>query len=392
MADARASTLTRKEEPHVTLAEVEKATDLVQIIEVTESHLSKPERTDIARTVLDMALEQPELLEGTYSGMISDVINEMIGSLDQEISLQLDEIMHAEAFQKVEATWRGLAQLVCESETSDLIKIKVFDVSKRELAEDLVGISMTKPDIFQTHFFQKIHVDGYGSLEGKPYGLIVGDYEFTPERTDVELLRGIAQVAAVAHAPFVAAASPAMFGARDFTRLTTSIALDEILGDNGREQWKYWREFRDDPNSRYVGLVLPHVLMRAPFERNAKNRNFSYQENVSDDYRKYCWGNAAWAYASCVTGAFDAYSWCTAIRGYENGLVHLPDHTFDSAGLDVTVGPTDIKVDLGREQELSGYGFLPLIKIEGKAQAVFLGWAVVSESAAIPRDRPHHQR
>ena len=249
----------------------------------------------------------------------------------------------------------------------------MFDVNKEQLTQDLVGSSMKKPDIFQTQLFQKIHVDGYGSLEGKPYGMILGDYEFTPDRKDTELLRGIAQVAAVAHAPFVAAASPAMFDSKDFTRLATPIALDEILGDQGREQWKYWREFRVDPNSRYVALVLPHVLMRAPHERDPRNRNFTYQEMVSDDYKKYLWGNAAWAFASCVVGAFDEYSWCTAIRGYEGGLVHLTDHTFESAGLDVTVGPTDIKIDLGREQELSGYGFLPLVKVEGKPQAVFLG-------------------
>jgi type VI secretion system protein ImpC len=369
-------------------AAVGKASELLRVVKETESHRSDEERKDIAKSVLEMVVAKPELVNGTYSGAIKDCINEIIGSLDNEISLQLDQIIHAKPFQQLEATWRGLAQMVCETETSDLIKINVFDVSKGELEMDLVGGSMTKPDIFQTHLFQKIQVDGYGSLAGKPYGLVIGDYEFTPTFKDMEILRGIAQVSATAQAPFISAASPAMFDSGDYTRLTTPIALDEMLGDNGREKWKHWRIFREDENSRYVGLVLPHVLMRAPFEHDANNRKFTYKENVSGDVKNYLWGNAAWAYGSCVLGAFDAYSWCTAIRGYEGGLIHLTDYTFERAGLDVTVGPTDIKIDLGREQELSGYGFLPLVKVEGRPQAVFLGGQSCQKPKQYYEDEP----
>lgn len=370
----------------VTDTELEKAPALLQAVGNTE--IAQTEQKDVARAVLELAMTNANFDDGTYPGSIEELINEAIASLDGEISLQLDEILHAEPFKKLEASWRGLAQLVSETETSDMIKLKVFDVSQEELENDVVGTSTTKPDIFQTHLFQKIQVDGYGSLGGKPYGLVIGDYEFTPAKQDMELLRGIAQVSATAHAPFIAGAAPAMFGAKDFQRLTTPISLDETLGENGSEKWKHWREFREDPNSRYVGLVLPHVLMRSPYERDKKARGFSYEEKVSDNFKNYLWGNAAWAFGACVTGAFDAYSWCTAIRGYEGGLVFLPTHDFESAGLDVTVGPTDIKIDLGREQELSGYGFLPLVKVEGKAQAVFLGGQSCQKPKQYFEDEP----
>lgn len=314
-----------------------------------------------------------EILAGQI--IVSDDTEAMIGKrisdIDQLLSNQLNEIMHAPKFQKLEGTWRGLNYLVQQTETSPMLQIKVLNASKRDILADARGAS----EFDQSALFKKIYEEEYGTFGGDPFGLLVGDYEFGRSTEDLEILEKVAGVAAAAHAPFIAASTPQMFGWQSFQELNIPRDLEKGFESN---HYVRWRMFREREDSRYVGLVLPHILLREPYGKDSITVNsFNYEEHVDGtDHSKYLWGNASYALAARVTDSFSRYQWCVTIRGVEGGgLVEgLPLHTFETE--DGTVGlkcPTEISIPFRREAEFSKLGFVPLCHEKRTDRAVFFG-------------------
>jgi type VI secretion system protein ImpC len=137
-----------------------------------------------------------------------------------------------------------------------------------------------------------------------------------------------------------------------------------------------WKSFRQSEDSRYVGLTLPHVLMRLPYGKNGTQVDgFNYEEGVDGtDHSKYLWGNAAFALGARLTQAFALYGWCAAIRGVEGGgLVEgLPTHTFTTDSGDIALKcPTESPVTDRREKELADLGFIPVVHCKGTDYAAF---------------------
>ncbi|MCI0640631.1 MAG: type VI secretion system contractile sheath large subunit [Gemmataceae bacterium] len=302
-----------------------------------------------------------------------------IKEIDKKLSAQLNEIMHQEAFQKLEATWRGLHYLVMQSETGDNLKIKVLNVTKRELAKDLEKAI----EFDQSALFKKIYEEEYGQLGGEPFGMLIGDYEFGRGAEDVAMLDRIAKVAAASHAPFVSASSPGMFNFDRFTELTAPRDLAKIFQS---VEYAGWKSFRESEDSRYVALTLPHVLARLPYgEKFKRVDEFDFEEMVDGtDHDKYLWMNAAWAYATRITDCFSKFGWMARSRGVEGGgkVEGLPVHTFptDEGGVAMKC-PTEIAISDRREFELSNLGFLPLIHCKNRDYAAFMG----AQSAQKPK-------
>lgn len=299
------------------------------------------------------------------------MINERISDLDKLISKQLNEVMHTDAFQKLEGAWRGLNYFVQQTETSTGLKIKLMNVSKTDLFKDLDKAS----EFDQSAVFKKIYEEEYGMLGGKPFGALIGDYEFTRSPQDVALLEKMSGVAATSHAPFIAAASPSLFNFESFTELAGPRDLEKIF-DN--EAYLKWNMFRKTDDARYVGLCLPHVLARLPYgNETTPVEEFDYEEDVDGrNHKKYLWSNAAYAFGARLTDAFARHEWCAAIRGVEGGgLVEgLPAHTFTTDDGDIaTKCPTEIAITDRRENELSKLGFIPLCYYKGTDTAVFMG-------------------
>jgi type VI secretion system protein ImpC len=314
-----------------------------------------------------------EVMDGqiTVSKDTELMINSRIADLDALISRQLNEVMHAEPFQKLEASWRGLNYFVMQTETSSSLKIKLMNISKNDLFKDLDKAV----EFDQSAIFKKIYEEEYGTLGGNPFGALIGDYEFGRHPQDVALLEKMSGVAATSHAPFIAAATPALFNFEGFTELAGPRDLEKIF-DN--EAYLKWNMFRKSDDSRYVGLCLPHVLARLPYGKETTPvEEFDYEEAVDGkDHKKYLWGNAAYAFAARLTDAFARYEWCAAIRGVEGGgLVEgLPAHTFITDDGDIaTKCPTEIAITDRRENELAKLGFIPLCYYKGTDTAVFMG-------------------
>lgn len=298
-------------------------------------------------------------------------INYWIAEIDKKISAQLNEIMHDPKFQKLEGSWRGLHYLVHQSETSTTLKIRVLNVQKKELLKDLE----TAVEFDQSALFKKVYEEEYGQLGGSPYGLLIGDYEFSRHPEDITLLRLVSNVAASAHAPFVSAASPALLNLTSFTELPNPRDLAKIFESVAHTSW---RSFRDSEDSRYVAMVMPRVLGRLPYGAEFKPvEEFDFEEFVDGrDHSKYLWMNAAWAYGARVTDAFARYGWYAKVRGVEGGgkVEGLPVHTFNTDDGDVAMKcPTEIAISDRREFELSNLGFLPLLHAKDTDFAVFMG-------------------
>ena len=312
-----------------------------------------------------------QVLEGamTISKDAEAMINARISQIDHLISIQLNEVLHHEQFQKLEGSWRGLKYLMDQSETSSNLKIKVLNVSKKELLRDL----QRAPEFDQSALFKKIYEEEFGIFGGSPFAGIVGDYEFGRGPEDIELLEKISNVAAAAHAPFISAASPDMFNLDSYTQLDVPRDMGKIFDTT---EYAKWKSFRASEDSRYVALTCPRILMRLPYGRETKQiEGFAFEEHVSGtDHSKYLWGNAAYALASRMTKAFAMYGWCAAIRGVEGGgLVDgLPVHNFYTDSGDVAMKcPTESPITDRREKELADLGFAALVHCKGTDYAAF---------------------
>ena len=252
-----------------------------------------------------------------------------------------------------------------------MLKLRVLNISKKELGKDLEKAA----EFDQSALFKKVYEEEYGTFGGAPYGALVGDYEFGRNPQDIALLEKISNVAAAAHAPFLAAADPGIMGLESFTDLPNPRDLAKKFETPDYIKWKSFRESED---SRYVGLALPRVLIRLPYGPDTVPiETFNFKEDVDGtDHSKYLWSNAAYAMATRLTESFAKYGWCATIRGVEGGgkVEGLPTHTFNTDEGEIAMKcPTEIAITDRREKELSDLGFMPLVHCKGTDYAAFFG-------------------
>ena len=317
--------------------------------------------------------EQP----GAKIDDIAAAINGRIKEIDELLSAQLNEILHDPAFQRVEATWRGLNYLVKQTETGTRLKLRVLNATRDELQKDLDKAV----EFDQSQLFKKIYEEEYGTYGGAPYSALLADFEIGRHPQDIDFVMKLSQVAAAAHAPLITAAAPALFDMESFTELGLPRDLAKIF--ESIELVK-WRSFRESEDSRYVALCLPHVLLRLPYgKKTVPVEQFDYEEDVDGkNHTKYLWGNAAWALGARITAAFARYNWCGAIRGVEGGgLVEgLPAHIFDTGEGDKALKcPTEVSITDRREKELSDLGFISLVHCKSTDHAAFFGGATANK-------------
>ena len=280
--------------------------------------------------------------------------------------------MHHADFQKLESTWTGLHYLCKHTSTGSMMKIQVFNATKKELVRDF----KTAIDFDQSALFKKVYEEEFGTFGGAPFGTLIGDFEISRQPEDMYFVEQMSHVAAAAHAPFISAASPEMFGLDGFTDLGKPRDLSKVFDT---VEYAKWKSFRDSEDARYVGLTVPRFLGRLPF--NPKDgstvEGFNFVEDVDgSDHSKYLWVNTAYAMAARLTAAFENYGWCAAIRGVEGGglVEDLPTHTFKTDEGEIALKcPTEIAITDRREKELSDLGFIPLVHCKNTDYAAFFG-------------------
>jgi len=299
------------------------------------------------------------------------MINERIAEIDQILTDQLNAIMHHPDFQALESSWIGLRDMVFGTETSTTLKLRLMNVTKKELLKDLE----TAVDHDMSVLFKKVYEEEYGTFGGNPYSLLIGDYYFGRHPQDMALLQRISKVAAAAHTPFITAVAPTMFDMTSFTDLGVPRDLSKIFES---AELTTWRSFRDSEDSRYVSMVLPRYAARLPYGAKTKPvDSFNFEEDVDGrDHSKYLWGNSCYQLGLRITDAFAKYNWTTAIRGVEGGgkVSGLTAHTFKTDDGDIVLKcPTEVTITDRREKELNDLGFISIVNSKGSDFAAFFG-------------------
>jgi len=309
------------------------------------------------------------------------IVSSLISQIDILINDQLNVIMYDPAFQKLEASWRGLHLLVSQCAGFESVYTKVLNVSWADVTKDIERAA----EFDQSNLFKKIYEEEFGIAGGKPYGCLIGDYYVQPDYSadhpidDLATLRGLSAIAAAAFAPFITSVAPSMLGLTNFNQLERPLDIDRIFEGPA---FAKWRSLRDSDDARFLGLVLPRILLRKSWAHGEKRGDgFCYREH-SDTGSKAgpLWGNAIWAFATVVARTFDQTGWVSDIRGVERdfhrpsgGMVAgLPVESFDTEPTASATKPVvDVIVTDRRERDLAGAGFISLCQCKDTEYAVF---------------------
>lgn len=361
--------------------EAQEAQAQVQTVEPGEFasllHKEFKPRTDRAKEAVEEAVHTLAEQALSQTALVSDdavrSIEAIIAEIDRKLTEQINQVIHHSDFQQLEGSWRGLHYLINNTETDEMLKIRVMNISKKDAHKTLKKFKGTAWD--QSPLFKRVYEEEYGQFGGEPYGCLVGDYYFNHSPMDVEFLSLMSQVSAAAHTPFIAGADPATFQMESWQELSNPRDLTKIFQT---PEYAAWRSLRESDDARYIGLAMPRFLSRQPYGANTDPvEEFDFEEETgAADHTKYAWSNSAYAMATNINRAFKNYGWCSRIRGVESGgaVEELPVHTFptDDGGVDMKC-PTEIAISDRREAELAKNGFMPLIHKKNSDFAAFIG-------------------
>lgn len=319
--------------------------------------------TAALQVFLQVALDSGQQIERIDKGLL----DQYIALIDETISKQLDEVLHHEAFQKVESAWRGLKFLVDRTDFKSNSKVELLDITKEDLLEDFEEA----PDTTQSGYYDHIYTQEYDTPGGEPITAVIGNFEFGRSAQDVELLTEISKVSSAAHCPFISAVGPSFFGKETVEDIPK---IQDLSSYMDRAEYLRWKGFRDSEDARYVGLVFPRFLLRLPYGENNPVRSFGYSESVSgEQHDRYCWGNSAFAFASNMSQSQKNHGWTVNIRGPEAGgkLENLPVHYYESGrGTEAKI-PTEVLISETKELEFADHGFIPLSYYKNSDYACF---------------------
>lgn len=338
-------------------------------------------QADSARDMLRGFIEEATKAGVQVDGSAKRAIAERIVALDRLISAQVNEVLHDKKFQKLEASWRSLDQLVTENELSANMRVRVFNCKRSEIERDF----SRAPGFDQSHFFKRIYENEYGTLGGTPYTFLIGDIELSRNAKDIQFLRDVSSVAAMAHAPFIASADPGLFDLDSFTELDRPIDVASVFSTS---EMAAWNSLRDNPDSRYLVLTAPRTLVRSPWGPDGMPvEDMDFVEEVDgNDHDKYLWGPSAWKVGGLVMKSFSEYGWPASIRGTESGgkIENLPLHVFPSlSGSRITKCPTETTLTDRREKELSDQGII------GICHAMNTDYAVMFSGSSVNRPKKY---
>lgn len=337
-------------------------------------------QAQVLRDVAQNGALQAYLTRYAPDGQLDVAIVDMcIAQIDRALCHQLNAILHHPAVQALESAWRGLHMLVTHVPPEQNIVVQRLHATLDELASDFDDC----PELPKTGLYRLVYSSEYGVFGGAPYGVVVGNYAFSPRSRDITLLSQMAAICAMAHAPLITNAGPSFFGSDAIDALPR---LRDMPAQLDGPQMQKWQRFRDSEQSRYVGLCLPRFLLRLPYTHADKSvRLFNFEEDVAGATQHYLWGHASTAMACCIATSFAKYRWCPHIVGPSSGgaAARLIRPTFASFAATQHKLPTEVLITEDREFELSEAGFIALTYRSAQGEACFLS----AQSAQRP-DRP----
>jgi type VI secretion system protein ImpD len=314
-------------------------------------------------------------------------IDRDIAAIDRLLTRQVNVIIHHPRFQKLEASWRGVAFLLQTNRDPLNIKLRVLNVTWDEVCRDLERAM----EFDQSQMFQKIYGEEFDMPGGRPYGLLVGDYEVMHKRTaqhrtdDIAGLHAMSGVAAVSFSPFIVGAAPELF---EFDSFADFMLPANITNTFRARDYTRWQTLRGGEDSRFIGIALPHILMRMPYTDDATRCDpFRFVETI-DGASSYVWGNAAFAFAAVAIRTYSEAGWFTDMRGARRAgpaggrIDDLPTPWFatDRPNL-IKRYNTDVSLTDAQEKELSDLGFIPLLNVRFIGASAFFS----NQSVQVPK-------
>ena len=321
------------------------------------------------RTLAEQALSQTKLIGAD----VVKSIEAIIAQLDKKLTEQINLILHHPDFQKLEGAWRGLHYLVNNTETDEMLKIRFMNISKLDLGKTLKRYKGTAWD--QSPLFKKVYEAEYGQFGGEPFGCLVGDYYFDQTPPDAELLGEMSKVAAAAHTPFIAGASPTVMQMDSWQELANPRDLTKIFTT---PEYAGWRSLRESEDARYLGLAMPRYLSRLPYgAKTSPVEEFDFEEDTgAADHSAVHVGECRLRDGGEHQSIVQALRLVFAhprhrIRRIGRGPAdaHVPT---DDGGVDMKC-PTEIAISDRREAELAKNGFMPLVHRKNSDFAAFIG-------------------
>lgn len=356
----------KQQQPEGTLINERTTSLLDQLVESTRINPGD-ESYSITRQGIEAFMSQLLEPQRANERVTQGTVDDMIADLDKKLCAQVDAILHDKQFQKLESAWRSLKFLVDHTNFRENTKIQILSCTKEKLLDDFQDAA----DITKSGLYTNLYSAEYGQFGGQPFGAIVGNYEFGPGSQDIKLLQYTASVAAMSHAPFIAATGPEFFGIESYDQLPN---LKDLASVFEGPQFTKWNAFRETEDARYVGLTLPHFLLRVPYGADTMPaKKFNYQEDVSGGNKDFLWANAAFAFASRITNSFADYRWCANVVGPQGGgtVSDLPIYSYESMGAMQNKIPTEVLISERREFELAEQGFIGLTMRKNSDNAAF---------------------
>ena len=325
--------------------------------------------TDVKEAVSQMIQQAAAASPGSFTKIDRAAVDRMIAEIDAKISAQINEVLHHPEFQRLESAWRGLEYMVDKIDFTQNIRLAVLNCTKNDLLNDFEDAGK----VDKSNLFRRVYTEGIGTFGGKPYGLVCANFDFGPAGGDIDLLRNCAAVSTMAHAPFIANASPEFFGKGEqsfesLARLRDMASLFEM------PQYARWRSFRESEDARNVGLCLPRFMLRQPYAPGDRRvPSFNFTEDTEGQHGNYLWGHSSIAFTTRVAASFAKYRWCPNIIGPNSGgaVEDLPIHQYDALGKLQSKMPIEVQISDRRELELAKSGFISLVHQKESDRACF---------------------
>jgi len=281
--------------------------------------------------------------------------------IEERLSQQVNVVLHSSSFQKIEASWRGLKYLVCGVGHGNNVKIKMLNVSWKELSHDLHH----SIDFDQSQFFKKVYTEQFDQPGGEAFGLLIGDYSpfnkgISSGSNDILTLKLLSGSAAAAFSVFVIGISPGFFGIDHFHELLTIRNLNKLFVQPEYISWKGLQSFSD---SKFLGIILSPFCLRWPYKKTRSG--FQFEETITSQ-RDYLWGNGVYAYASVVINSFKETGLFFTMKGFSQGekqraeIRGLPSFSYDIERESSFFSPFPFQVlfPFQKEAELNQQGFI----------------------------------
>ncbi len=355
---------------------------LARLVQSMEMDASKISLTPMIRADFTEVNEQVSLEDRLLSGLAAILHNtehdggryekgrvmDAVRTIDAVVNQQLNAVFHSPSFQQFEATWRGIDQLVEHANFQSNVTIELMDVSKDELFEDFENNSS---DIFGSSFFEKVYIAEYDQYGGRPYGCLLGLYEFTTSARDLFWLRSMSKIAAASHSPFIGSIAPQFLGCNSLEQVEAIKDLDGLLS---QPRYAQWQSLRETEEAAYLGLTFPRYVVRLPWNPETNpSTGLPFHELADGKSENYLWGSAALLFARNLIQSFETSGWCQYIRGPKGGglVTGLPVDMYNVRGQDEMRIPVEICIPDYRELEYSRNGIMPLVYRKGAGEATF---------------------